>query len=188
MLFLGSLHAWHNVDAILHLANDLLPAVRSRRPGLTLTVAGAGWAEPVAAITDPAVTRAGAVADLEPVFDAARMFACPLRFGSGIKGKLLTALALGLPIVTGSIGAEGMDLTDDRTCLLADTPEAFVDAVARLDADDELWARLSTAGREHVEATFGLDVVDRQVRAVFGPLSENRRPAAAVGVADRGGA
>lgn len=169
LLFLGNLHAWHNVDAVVHLASDVMPEVRRLRPHMNLYVVGAGHAAPVDELQAPDLIRLGEVDDLAPVFDRARIFACPLRIGSGAKGKMLTALSMGLPIVTSAIGAEGMGLIDSRNCLVADTPGEFAAAVARLDVDDDLWRLLSLAGREHVRAHFSHDLVARQVRQVFDP-------------------
>ncbi len=167
MLFLGSLHAWHNVDAIVHMAEDLLPAINASRPGIRFLVAGAGNAQPIDDLTAPEIVRLGRVDDLESVFDRARMFVCPLRVGSGLKGKVLDALANGLPIVTTTIGAEGMGLEDGRDCLIADDASSFAAAVARLDTSDELWRQLSAAGLAHVAAQFSRDIVTSQVRRVF---------------------
>lgn len=186
LLFLGNVHAWHNVDAILHLATAILPGARAARPGLTLAIVGAGYAEPIAALDGPGVIKLGAVADLEPVFDQARVFACPLRIGSGVKGKVLTALALGLPVVTTPIGAEGMGITDGHDGLIAETAEAFVAAIVRLDTDDALWHRLSANGQALVRARFTRAVVARQVRQIFEPLVEARSTPETVAVAAGG--
>ena len=71
-----------------------------------------------------------------------------------MKGKIGQALSLGLPIVTTSIGAEGMELENERNVLIADDPCAFAAAVLRLYHDRELWNRLSAAGREHILMNF----------------------------------
>ena len=71
-----------------------------------------------------------------------------------MKGKIGQALSLGLPIVTTSIGAEGMGLENEREVLVADDPRAFAAAVLRLYHDSDLWSRLSSAGREHILANF----------------------------------
>jgi glycosyltransferase involved in cell wall biosynthesis len=74
------------------------------------------------------------------------VFVAPLRYGAGMKGKIGHAMALGLPVVTSTVGAEGMDLVDGIDCLIADTPPAVAEAVVRLLTDDGLWRSLSEAG------------------------------------------
>jgi glycosyltransferase involved in cell wall biosynthesis len=74
----------------------------------------------------------------------------PLRHGGGTRLKILEAMAWGLPVVTTSIGAEGLGLVDGQTALIADDPAAFAAAVRRATTDDDLWRDLSTAGRAFV--------------------------------------
>ena len=90
----------------------------------------------------------GYLADVSKYFLPARVFVAPLRYGAGMKGKIGQALAFGLPIVTTSLGAEGMDLRDGRDVLIADNSHSFADAVARLYKDDDLWLSLSARGLE----------------------------------------
>lgn len=84
--------------------------------------------------------------DVTADFDAARVFICPLRFGSGVKGKICHALSAGLPIVATSVSIEGMDLEPGRDVLLADDAASFATAADALCRDDALWNRLSAAG------------------------------------------
>jgi glycosyltransferase involved in cell wall biosynthesis len=85
------------------------------------------------------------------VFDQVKVFACSLRIGAGTKGKVSTAMAYGLPIVSTSCGAEGMELRDGADVLLADTPDAFAAACLRLYGDRGLWQALSDQGQALVQ-------------------------------------
>ncbi len=96
----------------------------------------------------------GFVEDPVPWFDRARVFVAPLRFGAGIKGKIAQSLSLGLPVVTTSIGAEGMHLEDGKHVLIADSPRDFAAAVIRLYNDSALWDTLAENGRSHVAQNF----------------------------------
>ena len=98
------------------------------------------WYQSMLAIT-------GYVADLNQYFDQARVFIAPLRFGAGMKGKIGMAMSLGLPIVTTTIGAEGMGLVDGVHALVADDPKNFADAIKLLQSDDRLWNELSSQAR-----------------------------------------
>jgi O-antigen biosynthesis protein len=103
----------------------------------------------------------------------------PLRFGAGVKGKLGTSFSYGLPVVSTSIGAEGMYIEDERDLLIADTPQAFADAVARLYTDAALWQRLAEAGRKVVRERFSLEVARRGLADVIASTDERgaQRPA-----------
>src|SRR5207245_8924437 len=91
------------------------------------------------------VVTAGWVADMTPYLDSHWVAIGPLRFGAGMKGKVGQALAAGLPVVTTRVGAEGMDLEDGKAALIAESPTAFAEAVARLCPDGELHRNLSQA-------------------------------------------
>jgi O-antigen biosynthesis protein len=169
-LFLGHYFAWHNVDAAIHLARDVAPQLSAVRPGVRVTLAGAGRHSLVDDLASADVDVIGYVEDLPPLFDRMRSFACPLRIGSGIKGKLLTALAMGLPVVASPVAIEGMHLRDGVNCLVAENPAAVAAACVRLEDDDDLWRRISAGGLDVVERYFSPEAVRRQVRAVFQPL------------------
>jgi glycosyltransferase involved in cell wall biosynthesis len=94
----------------------------------------------------------------------------PLRIGSGVKGKLLAALAAGLPVVATPIAAEGIPLVDGVNALLAESPADLAAACLRLDSDDALWRRLSAGGMSVVAEHFSRGLVSRQVRRSFEAL------------------
>lgn len=80
-----------------------------------------------------------------------------------MKGKIGEALAAGLPVVTTRVGAEGMDLEDGATAMIADSPNAFAEAVVRICSDPQLHGRLSEAGRVHVRRRWGMPTVEGQL-------------------------
>jgi len=148
------------------------------RPGARLTLAGAGRHALIDELESADVDVVGFVEDVTALFDRSRAFACPVRIGSGIKGKLLTALAMGLPVVATPVAVEGMHMVDGVNCLVADSSSDFARACARLDEDDELWSRLSAGGLELVGRHFSREVVSRQVARAFGgmPTSSTGAP------------
>jgi glycosyltransferase involved in cell wall biosynthesis len=111
------------------------------------------WAlgsDPPRAVTDLAsdeIIVPGFLEDVTARFDAGRVFVSPLRYGAGMKGKIGQAMALGLPVVTTSIGAEGMGLRHEVDVLIADEAGEFAEAVLRLCADDALWSTISANAR-----------------------------------------
>jgi glycosyltransferase involved in cell wall biosynthesis len=109
----------------------------------------------------------GFVDDPEPWFAKARVFIAPLRYGAGMKGKIGQSLSLGLPVVTTSVGAEGMHLEDGKNVLLADHPRDFAEAVVRLYRDAALWHALARNGREHVASHFSEIVARESLRRLL---------------------
>jgi glycosyltransferase involved in cell wall biosynthesis len=96
----------------------------------------------------------GRVDDLRPWLERCRVSIAPLRYGAGVKGKINTAMAAGLPVVATGIAAEAMALNDGVDVLLADTPETMAAAIERAYTDEALWQRLSRGGIENIRAHF----------------------------------
>lgn len=142
-VFVGNFLHLPNQDAMTYYVEVVLPAFASPPP---LRIVGGGDNRVVDALARAGVERVGWVNSVAAELDRARVFVAPLRFGSGIKGKVLEAMAHGLPVVTSSIGAEGLAAVPGRDLLVEDRPDAFAAAVARVLADDELWSRLSCNG------------------------------------------
>ena len=146
-VFLGGYRHPPNVDAVRFFAREVLPLIRAQEPDARFIIAGANPGPEVQELAGPHVVVTGQIDDLRDAFDAARVFVCPLRFGAGTKGKISTAMAYGLPVVSTSCGAEGMDLAEGREVLVADDPAAFAAACLRVHRDAALWRRLSQAGQ-----------------------------------------
>jgi glycosyltransferase involved in cell wall biosynthesis len=106
---------------------------------------------------------------MEAELAARRISIAPLRFGAGLKGKVGESLAAGVPVVGTTIAAEGFD-RPERGMLVADDAAGFAEAVMRLEADDELWARLSAGGRRLVSETLGLGACEAALERIFGSL------------------
>jgi glycosyltransferase involved in cell wall biosynthesis len=96
----------------------------------------------------------GYVPDVTAFWQTRRVFIAPLRYGAGVKGKIGEALAHGLPVVTTTVGAEGMGLAHNESALITDTPQAFAEAVVQLYSQCALWQRIADNGYAHVGAHF----------------------------------
>jgi glycosyltransferase involved in cell wall biosynthesis len=152
--FLGGYRHTPNVDAVQYFAADILPSLRRHEPTLRFIAAGANPTAEVASLASDHIDVTGQVADLREVLDRARVFVCPLRVGAGVKGKIMTALAYGIPVVTTSVGIEGSGVQPGEHVLVADDAEGFVRETLRLYRDPELWQRLSLAGQDLMRAEF----------------------------------
>ena len=163
VVFLGGYRHYPNVDAVLHYARDVAPVLDARMHGIRFRAIGSNPTPEMTALASDTLVIEGFVDDLQPVLSNARVMLVPLRYGAGLKGKIVTAMAHGLPVVTTSIGAEGMALTHGENVLIADTPQDMAEAVVRLYTDEILWRKLSAAGLDFVAATTsrkaGLEIV-----------------------------
>jgi glycosyltransferase involved in cell wall biosynthesis len=155
MLTVGTMYWPPNVDGVRWFHREVLPRIRERlaaggapdRP-LRFVIAGTRPNRVIRALAGPSVEVTGTVPDVRPLMGTADAFVAPLRFGSGVRVKILNALAMGLPIVSTSIGAEGLDVTHGENILLADSAEDFAEAVANVLTEPELARRLGTAARD----------------------------------------
>lgn len=147
VLYVGNFENLPNVDALEYLAVDVWPLVRLRCPDATLTVVGANTTDRVRGFDGlDGISVAGEVSDLRPLYHGHSVMAAPIRAGSGTRLKILEAFAAGTPVVSTTIGAEGIAYTEGRHLLVADEPAAFADAVARVLTDEKLAASLALEG------------------------------------------
>lgn len=155
ILFLGRMDYGPNVDGARHLIEDVVPLIGRR--DAVVRIVGANPPESLrrlAAEAGLSVDVTGFVASTVPYLDAARLLAVSLRSGGGTRLKILEALARGVPVVTTTLGCEGLGLEHGRDALIADEPADFAGCIDRLLEDDELCRSLARHGRETVEARF----------------------------------
>jgi glycosyltransferase involved in cell wall biosynthesis len=164
ILFVGNFSHEPNVDAVVHFCATAWPAIRSRVPGARLTLVGPYAPPSVTALACEDVDVRGWVPELVPLLESARVSVAPLRFGAGVKGKIGEALSHGLPVVSTTIGVEGMGLEDGEHVLVADEALAFAEAVARLYGDEALWTRLARGGRDRVNGLLSPEVAGAALR------------------------
>lgn len=149
LLFVGDLGAEENADAILHFCTSILPRIQSgaHRP-VRLRIIGEGAGPALQRLAGQAgVELIGAVPELEPWYRDAHIAIAPLRAGAGPFLKSLEALAMGRPLVTTTIGAEGLELAHGESAMLADDPAPFATATQRLLHSPNLAQQVAEAGQ-----------------------------------------
>ena len=172
VLYLGHMEHYPNLDGLLFLYRDIWPHVRHLYPKARLVVAGGGTREELSRAApqliarmkrDASVDIAGFVPDLGEAMDQAVAMVAPLRLGSGVRNKVIEAMAAGLPVVTTRLGAEGLSVAHGRELLTADDAEPFARELVRLLKDRRLQERLSGAGRELVARDHDNDRVTKRL-------------------------
>ncbi|WP_419730802.1 Hint domain-containing protein [Lichenicola sp.] len=174
--FIGHYGHAPNEDAACWLVETIMPLVWARDPSIPCLLAGSDITPRIHALGRPGVEILGHVADLAPLWRRVRLSAAPLRFGAGIKGKVLNSLGAGVPCLMTALAAEGLTLSAPlREALVADEAEALADRICRLHADAGLHATARAEGlrlirRRHGRAT---------VRDALQTAIDGCRPAAA---------
>lgn len=155
-LFIGNFDHLPNLDALDYLASEIWPQVRAQVPAAELVVIGAAVGPEVQRLSGVnGIVIEGPVADPRPYYQQCRALLAPIRAGSGTRLKILEALACGTPVITTTIGAEGLQLEAGRHLEIADEAADFASRVCRVVVDDELCGRLGREGRALVEARYG---------------------------------
>ena len=148
--FVGGYQHSPNVDAVFHFLKTTWPILHERNPDLVFHIVGSKPPPSILSIDMPGVRVEGFVADLDAFLSQRLATVVPLQYGAGIKGKIGSSLAAGVPCISTTVGAEGMGLTHGTDVLIADSAETMAAEVLRLCADAKLWTDLSRAGQAFV--------------------------------------
>lgn len=141
ILFIGSIHE-PNIDAVKFLYDKIMPLVWNTNPELEVSIIG-NVADKLDVKQYPKFKFLGFVESIEDQFITSKLMVAPLRFGAGVKGKIGQAFEYFLPVITTDIGAEGMQLVNEKNVLIANEEKSFAEAIIRLNNDEELWNTLS---------------------------------------------
>jgi GT2 family glycosyltransferase len=155
LIFVAGFSHPPNVDAAQWLVCEVMPRVRAKVPGLRLDLVGSNPTEQVLALCGEGVEVTGYVPDEELVerYRRARLVVAPMRFGGGVKGKVVEAMWHGVPCVTTSTGVQGLSAVRDLLGV-ADEPEAFAALILRYLEDDNLWIESSRGEQAFVKAHY----------------------------------
>ncbi|MBD0372877.1 MAG: glycosyltransferase [Pyrinomonadaceae bacterium] len=171
LVFTGSMDWLPNEDAIQYFIKEILPLVRREVPQVTLTVVGRNPYPSLVELSkrDASIIVTGRVEDVRPYMERACVYIVPIRIGGGTRLKIYEAMAMEKPIVSTTVGAEGLPVKDNEELLLADDPQDFAGGVVRL-LNDKLFAQtLGMRAARVVREKFGWD----KVSAAFAQICED---------------
>ena len=175
IVFVGSMDFHANIDAVVYFCTEIWPRVHTLAPDLRFVIVGA---RPTAEVRDlaryPAVVVTGTVDDVAPYYSNALAAMVPLRVGAGTRLKILEAMAAGVPVVSTSIGAEGLTVNAGVDILLADTPEEITRALVELYNSYQTWRRLSDRGQELAGTRYDWSVIGSSLHRAHRALLDQR--------------
>lgn len=156
LVFTGSMDWLPNEDAVIYFAEKILPLILRRHPKTSLEVVGRKPSRKLQALAESnrQIRPTGWVEDIRPFLARGSVCIVPLRIGGGTRLKIFEAMAMGKAVVSTSIGAEGLPVLSGENILLADTPDAFADAVISLLEDEDRRKRLGKSARALVEQNY----------------------------------
>lgn len=162
--FLGAMSVAHNEAGAIHFIRDILPLIKGQVPEASFIIVGGGITEKLMKEKTDSVKFTGRVKDIRTVVGSCEVFVCSLTFGSGIKTKNLEAMAMGVPVVTTTIGAENINAIDKKDWLIADGNREFADAVVSLLNDETKSLQIAKNAFKFVKKYFTWQVVEERLR------------------------
>jgi glycosyltransferase involved in cell wall biosynthesis len=171
ILFIGDFNYIQNQDAAQFLLSEIYPRIKERDStnNISLWIVGRKIPESIKRKTeDPSVRfDENATQPTHEIFSAATLLLAPLRVGGGTQYKILESLAVGTPVVTTTLGKEGLAVTDNENILIADSPSALASITERILHDEKLYKHISTSGHELVVQNYSWEKIARQLEQVY---------------------
>jgi glycosyltransferase involved in cell wall biosynthesis len=169
ILHIGTMYWPPNIDGVLWFIHEVLPRIRAQQPEVAFDVVGARPPQELVALSGDGtgINVMGYIADLQPYLENAGVMIVPLRAGGGMRVKILNALSQAMPIVSTTIGCEGIEVEAGRHLFIADTPEEFAQATLRLLEDRTLADALGRNGRQLIQTTYDFRVACRALEDVY---------------------
>lgn len=173
ILFIGGFNHAPNIDAISFFVREIFHLIQKRIPNIRLYIVGSNPTPEVLDLATDQIKVLGFVDDLNYLLESVRLSVAPIRYGAGIKGKIGTSMASGLPVVATSIAAEGMSLSNGDNIILADNPLDFANQVIKVYSEELLWSHLSFNASKFSESAWGKDAALSRLSNVLNDLGLN---------------
>ncbi|MGO9481221.1 MAG: glycosyltransferase [Candidatus Kryptoniota bacterium] len=167
LLFVGNFNHTPNIDAVQFFVKDVLPKVAKFIPEVILYIVGNDPRNETAKLAGENVKAVGYVEDLSVYYDKCKVVVAPLRYGAGLKGKIVESLSYGVPVVTTSIGAEGTGLQDGEDIMVSDDPDEMAKRIAALYSNKETWERLSENGRIQMQSRWSVEAGQKRLEDIL---------------------
>lgn len=179
LIFVGSLNWYPNVDAVMFLLREVWPMTKARHPQLRFDIVGSAPPKSVLSLASELkdVRVHGFVDDVRPLMDAAMLYVCPIRDGGGTKLKLLDAFAMEKCVIAHPMACEGIDVSAGINVCLAESAQAFADAIDRLVSDPATRLAIGRAARSLVVEKYAFSKIGHQLGDLFETTAADARSA-----------
>lgn len=170
LVYVGNMSYRPNADAVTYFCEEILPLIHQKIPNVQFWIVGNQPLPEVYELQNEFVHVTGRVEDVQPFYQKSSVCVIPLRAGSGTRLKILEAMALGRPIVSTSVGAEGIDITDGDNILIGDDPQTFASHIVHLLQDQAAWQRIATQARQFAVDNYDWDSITDKLLKTFDSL------------------
>jgi len=167
LIFVGNMAYRPCVDAVLYFTRQILPLIKQAVPDVELWIVGQNPSEQILKLNGDGIHVTGRVEDVRPYYGRCLASVVPLRAGGGTRLKILEALAMGRPVVSTSVGCEGLDLVDNEHILIADDPLSFARKTVGLLTDRSLREKLAGQGRQIAAARYDWSLIAKRLINIY---------------------
>ena len=169
LLFTGSMSRYPNINAVDYFVEEIFPLIKAERPFLKFVIAGRSPSSKIKQLAkkDKSIIVTGQVDDIREYIARCLIYVCPLRIGGGSHLKILEAMAMGKPVVSTSVGCEGLEVRDGRDFLKADTPVDFADMIFKLLDDSDLRQKIVQNARQLMKEKYDWKICADKLDAVY---------------------
>jgi polysaccharide biosynthesis protein PslH len=156
LVFTGAMDYFANIEAIMFFVREIFPLIQYSIPHVTLTIVGSNPTAEIRSLAESHanITVTGSVDSVQPYVVNSAVFVAPMRIARGVQNKILEAMSMGVPVVTTSLGFEGITALSGKDIIVEDQPERFANRVIELMCDDRIRTELSESSRRAVESFY----------------------------------
>lgn len=175
LVFIGTMTWYPNLDAMRFFKDEIWPLIKKSVPDITINVIGKNPPDDFLKFSqkDGSFNFLGFVDDVRPYISESAIYVVPLRFGGGSRLKILDALAMGKAIISTKVGAEGINVTNDKDIIIADKPEEFANQIISLLKDTKKLNRMETNARKLAVEQYSWKSIAPKLEWVYQTLGEN---------------
>jgi sugar transferase (PEP-CTERM/EpsH1 system associated) len=175
VIYTGNMTYYPNIDGAIYLAREIFPLVQEQISDAKLYIVGQDPPKKVKSLENAHIVVTGFVPDIQDYYLRSAVAVSPIRFGAGTLNKILEPLALGVPVVSTSIGFEGLRLQHGEHILIADNPEAFAEAIVTVLTDQSLRKNLSENGKRVIRNLYGWDTIVQNLEHIYTSVVESSK-------------
>jgi glycosyltransferase involved in cell wall biosynthesis len=167
LVFVGTLDYGPGETAVLHFLENVYPQLKNAEPEINFVAVGQNPSSRLLKFSNEDIIFTGRVDDIRPYVNNSCIFIVPLLSGSGTRLKILDAMAMKIPVVSTSIGAEGLDVQHENNIMIADTPQDFINCIIQLQRDSELANTIVENGFQLVNNTYGWEIIWKKLLKAY---------------------
>jgi glycosyltransferase involved in cell wall biosynthesis len=157
---------------VLFFVKNIWPHLRAAGFSGRFVIAGSQMPDEIKTLASEEIVVRGYIPDLSDLFDSCRLSVAPLRYGAGMKGKVITSLSYGVPCVATSMAVEGSGLVAGKDILVEDDPKQMAELIRKAYDDKSLWEKLSGAGLNYCIENCSIEAVKKKLTSMLSAISE----------------